>query len=324
MQLFLGVDGGGSHTRAAVIDAEGRQVGRGDSGLGNLHHATEEAVGENLAAALRGALSALPTGTPFRIVSAFFGMAGVTSPSTADRFRRLAARIGLEHAVVGVDHDIRIALAGGLAGRPGIALIVGTGSSCYGRTADGRTCQTGGWGSLVADEGSGYDLGRRALVAAVRMSDGRQPMSPLRDRVFAWLRVRDVSQVLERLYEQGLERNEIAAFAPEVVRLAEGGDGPANAILEAGAADLADMVAANHRQLPTAPQPEVVITGGLGTAPTHYRTLLRQAIAVRVPGARVLPEAEFEPVLGAALLALSQAGIELAPERIRHLRGGVG
>lgn len=322
MQLFLGFDGGGSHTRATVVDAGGRLAGRGESGLSNLHHASEEAVGDHLAEALARALAPLG-GRPGQVVSAFFGMAGVTSVPTADRFRRLAARIGLGGARVGVDHDIRIALAGGLAGRPGIALIVGTGSSCYGRMEDGRTCQTGGWGSLVADEGSGYDLGRRAIVAAVRMSDGRQPMSALRDRVFGWLKVRDVSQVLERLYEQGIERNEIAAFAPEVVRLAEEGDPAAAAIVESGATELADMVAANHRQLPTSATPEVVITGGLGTAPTCYRTLLRVAITTRVAGARVLEQAEFEPVEGAALLALSQAGVALTPELLGRLRGGV-
>ena len=322
MQLFLGVDGGGSHTRMAVVDGSGTVVGRGEAGLSNLHHASEETVRDNLAAALHRALDG-PRASPILIRSAFFGMAGVTSEPTAERFRRMAGNIGLRSAVLGVDHDIRIALAGGLAGRPGIALIVGTGSSCYGRTAEGRTCQTGGWGSLVADEWSGYDLGRRAIVAAVRMSDGRQPASELRDRVFAWLGVQEVSQILERLYERGIERNEIAAFAPEVVRLAESGDAAAEAILASGAAELATMVAANHRQLPTSASPEVVITGGLGTAPTRYRTLLRSAISGQVAWARVREQGELEPVVGAALLAMTQAGVALSVEVLAQLRKGL-
>lgn len=318
MKLFAGVDGGGTRTRVAVADSTGRLLGRGEAGLGNLHHATESEVREHLAAAFAAATTAAG-GRTADLASVFFGMAGVTSEVTASRFRQLALDLGLGHARFGIDHDIRIALAGGLAGGPGIALIVGTGSSCYGRTADGRTWQTGGWGSLVADEGSGYDLGRQAIIASVRMSDGRLAPSALRDVVFRFLGVRNVSDILHRLYEQGIERNEIAALAPAVVNLAESGDVAALAILDTGARELAVMVAANHRCLPTAPQPSVVVTGGLGTAPTLYRTRVRDAIAREVPGVR-LPEAALEPVLGAVLLALEQDGIVITPELTARLR----
>lgn len=175
----------------------------------------------------------------------------------------------------------------------------------------------------MADEGSGYDLGRRAIVAAVRMADGRIPTSPLLDHVFGWLKVRQVSEILARLYEQGLERDEIAAFAPEVVRLADHGDLVALQILEAGSVELAEMVGANHAHLATSDQPEVVVTGGLGTAPTLYRDMIRQEIERRLPEARVR-EMELEPVCGAALLALAAAGLPGTPSRIEHLRVGLG
>ena len=250
--------------------------------------------------------------------SIFFGMAGVTCQATSDKFRRIAFEIGFGEARIGVDHDIRIALAGGLAGRPGIALIVGTGSSCYGRNGAGQTWQTGGWGSLVADEGSGHDLGRQAMVAAVRMADGRIPVTALRDRVFEFLGVKRVSEMLARLYEQGIERNEIAALAPAVVELAEAGDSAALGILAAGAMELAHMVEANHSNLPTGDPPQVVITGGLGTARTLYQTLIRVAIARSIPG-MLIPRAEFEPVVGAVLLAMQEAGVEMTPEVLDNL-----
>lgn len=321
MELFLGIDGGGTRTRAVVVDAEGRVLGRGESGIGNIHHARTNEVAAHLAEAVAGALQ--PTGqSPSAVRSAFLGMAGATGEETRSVYRNLIHAAGLASASIEVDHDIRIALAGGLAGRPGIALIVGTGSSCYGRSSDGRTWQTGGWGQLVADEGSGYDVGRRAMIAAVRMADGRIPTSLLRDRVFAWLEVKQVSEILARLYEKGIERDEIAAFAPEVVTLAEHGDGVALQILEVGAHDLADMVGANHAHLETSNPPEVVITGGLGTAPTLYREMIRRAIGRRLPEARVR-EMELEPVCGAALLAMNAAGLEITAARIGRLRAGV-
>jgi N-acetylglucosamine kinase-like BadF-type ATPase len=302
MKLFAGFDGGGSKTRVAVADERGRVLGRGETGLANLHHAPEAEVRANLARALALALEPVG-GKPADVASVFFGMAGVTCEATAGRFRGMAADIGLGAARFGIDHDIRIALAGGLMGRPGIALIVGTGSACYGRNADESTWQTGGWGYLVADEGSGYDLGRRAMTVAVRMSDGRMVPGPLRDLVFGFLEVRGVQEILVRLYERGIGRNEIASLAPRIVAQAEAGDAVARGILESGAAELGAMVSANHRALPTSETPEVVITGGLGSAPTLYRELIRGAIRGRLTGVR-LPEPALEPVLGAVLLAL--------------------
>lgn len=301
MRYFLGVDGGGTSARMRVVDETGRTLGHGEAGIGNLHHCDEAGVREHLGAALAAALKPANL-APADIAAAFFGMAGVTCPSTAERYLQLGRNLGLVNARIAVDHDIRIALAGGLSGRPGIALIVGTGSSCYGRQADGTHWQTGGWGPLIADEGSGYDLGRRSIIAAARMSDGREEPTVLRECVFRWLGLTQISEILNRLYEQGIERHEVAAFAPRVVELAEQGDPAAGAILDAGAAALAELVAVNHRRLPTSDRPEVVITGGLGASARSYRDRIIGAIRARVPDARV-QESELSPVEGAALLA---------------------
>jgi glucosamine kinase len=126
MELFLGIDGGGTRTRAIVVDAAGQVLGRGESRVGNIHHATLEMVGTHLAEAMDGALR--PSRQPRSAIrSVFMGMAGTTGEETREVYRGLARTIGLSGAIVEVDHDIRIALAGGLAGRPGIALIVGPG-----------------------------------------------------------------------------------------------------------------------------------------------------------------------------------------------------
>ncbi len=318
MDYFLGVDGGGTRTRSALVDEQGRVVGRGEAGSCNLHHHDEDEVRRHLSEALAASLRGVGVPAEPGIVSAFMGMAGVTRPSTADRYRQLVRQIGLTGARVGIDHDIRIALAGGLGGRAGIALIVGTGSSCYGRDSTGRSWQSGGWGALAADEGSGYDLGRQAIVAAVRMADGRLPATPLRDRVFGWLGVSSVFQMLARVHEEGLERHEVAAFAPEVIRLAQEGDAAARRILEGGATELAAMVKATHRGCPTGDAPEVVIHGGLGVSPTVYRELVSAAILRVLPEARIV-EAELEPVLGASLLALQEAGVPITPKVLQSL-----
>ncbi len=316
--LALGIDGGGTRTRACLVDACGRVVGRGEAGLANVHHAGEgEALG-NMKAAIGAALDGAGA-TAGDVGAVFAGMAGVTHEASREVFRGMLRECGLGGVAVEIDHDIRIALAGGLAGRPGIALIVGTGSSCYGRAGDGRWWQTGGWGALLADEGSGYFLGREAMVAAVRMADGREPESPLRAAVFEWLGIASVSEILRRVHEEGLSRTEIAGLAPRVSGLAVAGDPVARAILERGAEALAEMVAANHGRLPTGDGPDVVITGGVGTKDASYRAMIEAAIVRRLPTA-VVRRPILSPVAGAAMLALGMMGISGQDEMIENLR----
>ena len=129
-----------------------------------------------------------------------------------------------------------------------------------------------------------------------------------------------MTELMHRIYDRGLSRTEIAAFAPQVVELAEKGDAASLDILDRGAALLAEITAANHRKLPTSPEPEMVITGGLGTAPTIYRKKIESAIRAGVPGVR-LREALLSPVMGAALLALTQAGRPVTDGLVQGLKG---
>lgn len=317
-RFYLGVDGGATRTRAFLCDASGSRRAQGESGDSNPNHTPPEEVSRHLAEAVRAACHGLGCG-PEEIVSAFFGLAGITDEPGRELIRRQAQACGADRAQIGVDHDIRVALAGGLETRPGIALIVGTGSSCYGRDARGRTQQTSGWDWLVGDEGSGFFLGREAMIAAVRMADGRDSATALQGRVFAWLGIRDVAEIPTRLYRPVMSKHEIAGLAPILLDLAEGGDVPAVRILERGAQSLAELVASNHRQLPTGSAPEVVVTGGLGTADRIYRPMIYEAIRRAVPGARVGPPA-LAPAVGAALLALEQVGLPVTPDLLHNLK----
>ncbi len=316
--LFLGIDGGGTRTRAFAMDSEGQRGGWGEAGPSNPNHVALAELHANVRTAGASACERLG-GSLGDCTSVFAGIAGITTASGRESMLQTLMGCGLDRARIGVDHDIRIALAGGLGGLPGIALIVGTGSSCYGRTADGRTWQTGGWEALISDEGSGFYLGREAILAAARMADGRQPESPLRQMVFDWLRIEHIAEVLPRLHGQRLARSHIAELAPRLIELAAGGDGPALNILDRGAFLLAELVAANHRQLPTGPYPDVVITGGVGTAKTIYREKIDQAIRRELAMVRI-HEPLLPPALGAALLALIQTGQEVTAQRLAALK----
>jgi N-acetylglucosamine kinase-like BadF-type ATPase len=315
--LFLGIDGGGTHTRVFITDSAGETAVWAGAGLSNPNHASPAELRANIQRPIAGAFAQLRA-SPTACRSAFLGMAGVTTAAGRASLQNTLAECGLKHAALGVDHDIRIALAGGLALRPGIALIVGTGSSCYGRAADGRSWQSGGWEALISDEGSVCFVVREAIAAAARMADGRRRETPLRAAVFEWLGIREIVDILPRIHEQGLTRSEMAALAPRVVALAEARDAAALDILDQGAFLLAEMVAGNHRKLPTGPGPDVVVTGGLGTAKSVYREKIVAAVLEQLPAATI-HQPILAPAIGAALLAMQQVGQPVTADLLKRM-----
>jgi glucosamine kinase len=318
--LVIGVDGGGTKTQAAVAARDGRILGQGWGGPSNYHDVGEDAARANLAQAVEAARRAAGVdGAPFG--AAFLGVGSIVVEEDRATLRRMAGAISLADQV-GVDHDCRIALAGGLSGRPGMVLITGTGSSCYGRTPDGRSWLAGGWGPVISDEGSGYWLGVQALRAAATAEDGRDPTARrLRDAVRERLELDEMRAMMHRMYVVGMSRAEIASLAGLVLEAARAGDPAALRILSAGADLLGEVVEAAARALGLADGPcELAITGGLTNAGDLYLDPLGRAIRARLPECRITAP-ERPPVEGACLLALA---LLAEPQQARINAGGDG
>lgn len=316
-RIVLGIDGGGTKTEAAICDETGRVLGMGQAGGSGIDSVGAAralaAVGEAVAIARRQAgLSE----TLFD--SVFFGMAGVVSEADRAIVRSIAQQLQLG-ARVGVDHDIRVALAGGLCGRPGIALIAGTGSSCFGINERGERWQAGGWGHLISDEGSSYWLGWNAIRLAMGAYDGRWQTSLL-EPVKQQLNLREMTDIHHRLYTQGISKAEIAAFAPLVIAAAQAGDAMAQALIRQGAHELALMVAAVANRLGWSNTTcEVALSGGLWRAGEAILDPFREALNRVLPVARIVQPA-LPPVLGACVLALQEMGVEVTESVAEHLR----
>lgn len=309
--VVAGVDGGGTHTRVALLRSDGALLGVGEGPSGNLHDVGRARLAEHIGLAWHAAWRA--AGAPPRAVSAaFLAMASVGLAQDRDEVLAVARSLELAPSErIRVDIDLTAALAGGLAGAPGIALIVGTGSSCYGRRADGHALQVGGWGSLLDDVGSATWLGTRAMTAAARAFDGRGPATVLQERVREALGITEMRAMLRAVDADGLSRARRASLAKLVTAAARAGDAVSNALLDEGADALAECVEAAARQLAwSAPPLEVVATGGLAQDP-DYRARVRRAIERRVPFASVV-EPRLENVVGAAVLALELAGVPLS------------
>jgi len=306
-RLFLGIDGGGSGTRAIVINAAGGVVGRGEAGPSNPNQTGWDGV----AAAVSAAVSATGVTGPFAGVHA--GLAGVATAASRTRLGKIIADLGIADAAsISTGHDLEIALAGGLSGRPGIVLVAGTGSACFGRNATGDTWQAGGWGPILDDVGGGYWLGLRAIMVAIRAEDGRGPSTNLGAAVLAATGAASLREVLAKLHDGSLSRPAVAALAPLVIDAALRRDKMALVIMALGAAELGLMVGAVAKKLGLADgTAEVVISGGAGRSQA-YAPAIEAGVRKHVPKA-TFPKPELSAVAGAVILAaMRSSGVDLS------------
>jgi N-acetylglucosamine kinase-like BadF-type ATPase len=240
--LFLGVDGGGTKTLAVVVDAAGQERGRGQAGGANYNTLGLDTALANLHAAVRTALTVARAAPP--VTAAWVGLAGVDRAT--DRELLLPHLAPLARAVH-LGNDAELALSA-LPSGVGVALIAGTGSIALGRDPSGATARAGGWGHILGDEGSGYDIGRRAVQAALRASDGRGPATSLLPRILARWDLPAAEALLSRVYPTG-DKAVLAALAPLVLDAAADGDPAARTIIRRAAAELAAVACAVARVL---------------------------------------------------------------------------
>src|SRR5262249_34878829 len=139
--------------------------------------------------------------------------------------------------------DAEPVLAAASPNNRGVALICGTGSLAWGRNIAGHVARSGGWGYLLGDEGSGYQIARAALVAALQAADGRGQPTVLLDRLLSALGARIPEELVELVYSPQMSRERMASLAAIAFTVAPH-DAVARVIVESAAKDLADMVTA--------------------------------------------------------------------------------
>jgi N-acetylglucosamine kinase-like BadF-type ATPase len=306
----LGVDAGGTKTVCQLADEDGRVLAevRGPSAhLPSLGPSGVEAVlGELIGRALAGHTS--------RPAAICLGMSGVDRPQEAEAIRRVLASLG-QHAQALVVNDALIALEAGAPGQPGVVVVAGTGSIAYGRDAAYRAARTGGWGYVLADEGSGFWLGRQALRAVVRAEDRRGRATSLTARVLAHYGVARPKDLAREVYQGGVKPSAIAKLAAYVEAAAAEGDAVAVHILEVAATELALMAESVVTRL-ALPEGPIVLAGGIFHIAPRLGVALTSELARRMPRA-VVRVLDVEPAYGAVRLALALAdGTVRVPEYV--------
>lgn len=319
-ELYLGVDGGQSHTAAVISDGEGNLLGRGRSGPSG--HAQQPGGQERLRRAITesvgGALRSAGLGS---VAETEFASAHCAMTGGAD-FKEEAIRSVLRARHLRVGHDAPAALAGATGGGPGIVVIAGTGSVAYGEKADGGWLRLGGWGYIFGDEGGGFWTALQGVRRAMLADDGLAEPTALSALALEHFDSPDLMALAMGVYGDEISRDRFASFAEKVHEAAAGGDRSAQEIITEGATYLAALSSAVARRLHLSEQEaRVACVGGVFKG-ALVREAFAGALARRLPRARIIP-ARFDPVIGALLLAYREAAFGPTEGLLNNLERGV-
>jgi N-acetylglucosamine kinase-like BadF-type ATPase len=303
LSYFLGFDGGGTKTDCYLVDADGNV----------LHHATA-GPSNPLRAGYAKAWFTLSDAADFvlekqhlkasDIAGICAGIGGAGRESVARRLATFLERAFPEAAVyVTTDLAITLDAALGDSKAEGVILVVGTGSAAFGRDAHGKTARAGGRGPWFSDEGSAFDIGRRALAAVVRADESRGPQTALSGKMLAWLGCHEWTRVLDWVIKN--PDDVFPRVFPLVAELGDKGDEVARDILTTAAESLTELAASVIRKLDMQDRDIVIAkSGGTIGRSKFFDAAIDADLARLVPRARIVA-LQMKPAEAAARLAIS-------------------
>jgi N-acetylglucosamine kinase-like BadF-type ATPase len=312
-KYFLGFDGGGTHLAGCLIDLTGEvlaSVSHPPAGFPKLQEKIAEPI-VKLAHDLqtRAGLSPAP------VHAAGFCSTGIGRASEREVVERALREKNLAEKII-VESDAMAALTGAFGGGAGIILIAGTGVICFGRTPDGEIVRVGGWGYLLGDEGSGFALAQAALIAALKDWDGRGAKTALRPIFEKHFNVTSIELIISQIYSGDYDRGKFAELAPLVFDAADQGDAVAGEIIRNTGRELGNLVrAAASRGKWNIPIPLALV----GNLFRRRDALLPGFWEVLDAAQFYLVTPRFEPVVGAALLAMLRSGMTLTEDFLAKL-----
>jgi N-acetylglucosamine kinase-like BadF-type ATPase len=311
MRYVIGIDAGGTKTHGLLANERGQVIAEARGPGANVSTAGELAVEKALHEVIEDVLG--DRGVTPAVIA--LGMAGAERPEDYHTVRGILRRIARGVGTV-IANDALVALVAGAGDGPGVVVIAGTGSIAFGRNGENRAARAGGWGYILADEGSGYWIGRQALAAVMRESDGRGPATTLTSAILGHLQVERPIQIGPLVYGRDLPLASIAALAPLVGQAAEEGDSVSRDILARASDELCLAAGSVVRRLGMAEAAfPILLSGGIFGLPWLAAEAMRR-LPDLAPNATVRRLVE-PPAGGAVHLALAElAGGARLPEYV--------
>jgi N-acetylglucosamine kinase-like BadF-type ATPase len=307
-KYFIGIDGGGSKTLALLGDDTGKLYLMQQAESSNMKSKPWEKV-KLLLVDLIEKTRILGGIAASDLAGIYLGLAG--AERYEDKRRVIVAITGLcPQAKIIVQNDAIPALAAGTWGKAGLILIAGTGSiACFYDPYSQQYQRVGGWGYIFGDEGSGFDLGKRAVTHVLRAFDGRGEATALTELILKWLRLQSPAELITFLYENTEMRREIAALSTLVFTAARQKDRIAEQLIEQAIEDLCGLLIPICQKLNPKLTLPLVLNGGIFQDEAFRLQFIRKAKA-NLP-LESINSANHPPILGSYILALQDSGITI-------------
>ncbi len=296
--IFLGIECGGTHSSTLAAHADGKKVFQFTAGPANLRLLNDDQLAKHFADICR-AHNGLP-----ELAGLAIGMAGARTEEDRNRIRK-AAWQSWPNVPCYATNDLETALtAATVTGEKPVTrvlVISGTGSCCFGKNVRGETAKLGGWGHILGDKGSGYEIGLRALKATVYYFDRDGKLSYLGQRILRSLQFNHPNDLIS--WVQNAQKNDVAGLALEVFHAWKKNDKIAKDILAAAAASLAqDAVDCARRLTKTKSPIQFILSGSILLKQPKFGALVGKHILQQWPKATIAP-LKREGVWGAIELA---------------------
>jgi len=300
MNYFIGIDGGGTKTKAILVDEKGNILAESKDAASNYHAVGKEETSQVLSN-LFNQLSLLSGIDIEECRSICIGMAGLGRPDDQVIIRRICQKIGISSRNLILTHDAEIALIGGAMKNYGVLLNSGTGSIAYGIDRTGKSARASGWGHLLGDEGSAYDIAIQGLRAIVRAHDGRNVQTFLTQIILNRLGFDSPEQLVSWVYS--VDKKDIAELASSVFYASAQKDQIANKIIGTAANELILSAKVVIEKLDFSGQEfDIVLSGGIFSNQLSFVQIIQKRLTLLIPNAKIhLPI--HEPVYGAVMLA---------------------
>lgn len=226
MAFYLGVDGGGTKSTAAVSDENGNILYKSIGKTINFYSVGMEKAAENLSEIMKDIYKNLGE---IVFKNAFIGCSALDSRADEALTQALCKSIMAEN--ISMDSDAYVALFSGDEKLARCVIICGTGSMVIGFDGE-KTIVKGGWGHIIGDGGSAYSIAVNGLCEAVNRFDEKDDDSLLLKKAQEFFCTEDLRNIIERVYSEEFTKDEFARFASFVAEASEKGDETAVCILK--------------------------------------------------------------------------------------------
>ena len=300
MKYFIGIDGGGTKTKASLVDENLNIIAEATGGPSNFLVFDINEVADSLINLFNDICTKANINIP-NVKAILLGTAGAGRRPDAERLEyAVSAKAKEKNLVVNnfrVESDGRIALEGAFSGKAGSILIAGTGSFMFGKDSKGNLHRVGGFGRILGDEGSGYKIGRAGLSEVAKSYDNRNSGTILTQLLKDKFGISDTTELINEVYKNNFD---IPTVAPLVIKAAEMKDKLCLEILNTEVDGLVKHITAMRDKI-NEDTLLISLIGGTITTDNYFAKLFR-AEADKIPNVKIV-EAELPPDVGAALLA---------------------